>query len=180
MSFLTRTALRASPFAAVASSSTRPSYNALARRAYTMSSIKSETLVAPKDEHLRTQDGDVLSMHYTGTFQSNGSTFDSSRDRGAPFEFKLGAGQVIRGWDQGLQGMGVGERRKLTLPPAYAYGTCSHSTPKKRVLPFPCNNNSALMCYIRTLQAHVGFLPIPPNATLVFDVELLEIKNRKD
>ncbi|KAG8713349.1 Peptidyl-prolyl cis-trans isomerase fpr2 [Ceratobasidium sp. 395] len=156
MSFLTRTALRASPFAARAAvvssttTTTRPSYNALARRAYTMSSIKSETLVQPKDENLRTQDGDVLSMHYTGTLQADGSTFDSSRENGKPFEFKLGAGQVIRGWDQGLQGMGVGERRKLTLPPAYAYG------PR-------------------------GFPPvIPPNATLVFDVELLEIKNRKD
>ncbi|KAG8743780.1 Peptidyl-prolyl cis-trans isomerase fpr2 [Ceratobasidium sp. 414] len=150
MSFLTRTALRASPFAArQAVVASKPSFNALARP-YTMSSIKSETLVEPKDENVRTKDGDVLSMHYTGTFQSNGSTFDSSRDRGTPFEFKLGAGQVIRGWDQGLQGMGIGERRKLTLPPAYAYG------PR-------------------------GYPPvIPPNATLVFDVELLEIKNRQN
>ncbi|KAF8602256.1 peptidyl-prolyl cis-trans isomerase [Ceratobasidium sp. AG-I] len=114
-----------------------------------MSSIKSETIVAPKDDATRTKDGDLLSMHYTGTLE-NGSTFDSSRDRNEPFEFKLGAGQVIRGWDQGLQGMGVGERRKLTLPPAYAYGMCPRGYPPV----------------------------IPPNATLTFDVELLDIKSR--
>lgn len=117
-------------------------------RGYTMSSITSETLTPPAKDCLKAQDGDVLKMHYTGTFQNDGTTFDSSRERGLPFEFKLGAGQVIRGWDQGLQGMGVGERRKLTLPPAYAYG------PR-------------------------GYPPaIPPNATLVFDVELLDIQKR--
>ncbi|KAJ1300469.1 hypothetical protein OPQ81_005284 [Rhizoctonia solani] len=143
MSLFARSALRTSA-AAFAARRTLP--NALARN-YTMSSITSETITPPKSKDgERTKDGDILRMHYTGVFQANGQTFDSSRERDAPFEFKLGAGQVIRGWDQGLQGMGVGERRKITLPPAYAYG------PR-------------------------GFPPlIPPNATLVFDVELLEIK----
>ncbi|KAF8712359.1 peptidyl-prolyl cis-trans isomerase, partial [Rhizoctonia solani] len=148
MSLFARSSIRTSA-AAFAARRTLP--NALARN-YTMSSITSETITPPQSkEGARSKDGDVLSMHYvnpipTGIFQSNGRTFDSSRERGMPFEFKLGAGQVIRGWDQGLQGMGVGERRKITLPPAYAYG------PR-------------------------GYPPaIPPNATLVFDVELLEIK----
>ncbi|QRV82917.1 FKBP-type peptidyl-prolyl cis-trans isomerase [Ceratobasidium sp. AG-Ba] len=145
MSFIARTALRASARQVQAA---KPA--SMIARSYTMSSIKSETIVPPKDEKVRSKDGDILSMHYTGTFQSNGATFDSSRERGTPFEFKLGHGQVIRGWDQGLQGMGVGERRKLTLPPAYAYG------PR-------------------------GYPPvIPPNATLVFDVELLDIKSRNN
>ncbi|CAE6355298.1 unnamed protein product [Rhizoctonia solani] len=144
MSLFARSTIRTSA-AAFAARRTFP--NALARN-YTMSSITSETMTPPKSkDSVRTKDGDILSMHYTGTFQANGLAFDSSRERGTPFEFKLGAGQVIRGWDQGLQGMGIGERRKITLPPAYAYG------PR-------------------------GFPPlIPPNATLVFDVELLEIKS---
>ncbi|CAE6438503.1 unnamed protein product [Rhizoctonia solani] len=136
MSLFARSAIRTSA-AAFAARRTFP--NALARN-YTMSSITSETITPPQSKDgARTKDGDVLSMHYTGTFQSSGRVFDSSRERDTPFEFKLGAGQVIRG-------MGVGERRKITLPPAYAYG------PR-------------------------GYPPvIPPNATLVFDVELLEIK----
>ncbi|CAE6500416.1 unnamed protein product [Rhizoctonia solani] len=144
MSLFARSTIRTS---ATAFAARRTLPNVLARN-YTMSSITSETITPPKSKDgARTKEGDVLSMHYTGTFQLNGLAFDSSRERDTPFEFKLGAGQVIRGWDQGLQGMGVGERRKITLPPAYAYG------PR-------------------------GFPPvIPPNATLVFDVELLEIKS---
>ncbi|MBI2573916.1 MAG: FKBP-type peptidyl-prolyl cis-trans isomerase [Candidatus Wildermuthbacteria bacterium] len=89
--------------------------------------------------------GDSLSVHYTGTFL-NGTKFDSSRDRGIPFTFTLGAGQVILGWDVGLEGMRIGEARKLTVPPQYGYG--SVGTPGG---------------------------PIPPNATLLFEVELLGI-----
>jgi FKBP-type peptidyl-prolyl cis-trans isomerase FkpA len=88
--------------------------------------------------------GKQVSVHYTGTL-TNGSKFDSSLDRGKPFSFKLGAGAVIRGWDEGVVGMKVGGKRKLTIPPEMAYGAR-------------------------------GFPPvIPPNSTLVFEVELLGV-----
>jgi FKBP-type peptidyl-prolyl cis-trans isomerase len=89
--------------------------------------------------------GNTVTVHYVGTL-TNGSKFDSSRDRGKGFTFKLGAGQVIKGWDQGVAGMKIGQLRKLTIPPHLAYGDR-------------------------------GFPPvIPPGSTLVFEVELLEVK----
>ena len=89
--------------------------------------------------------GSTAVVHYTG-WLTDGKKFDSSRDRGEPFAFRLGAGQVIAGWDEGVAGMRVGGRRKLVIPASLGYG-------------------------------QAGAPPvIPPGATLVFDVELLEVR----
>ena len=89
--------------------------------------------------------GRTVRVHYTG-WLPNGKKFDSSRDRGEPFAFTLGAGQVITGWDEGVKGMKVGGRRKLVLPPAMAYGEAGAPP------------------------------DIPPGSTLVFDVEVLGLE----
>jgi FKBP-type peptidyl-prolyl cis-trans isomerase len=89
--------------------------------------------------------GSTVFVHYTGTLK-DGTKFDSSRDRGEPLPFQLGAGNVIKGWDQGIEGMKVGGKRKLTIPPDQAYGERSPS-PK-----------------------------IPPNSTLLFETELMDVK----
>jgi len=89
--------------------------------------------------------GKTVSVHYVGTL-TDGSKFDSSRDRGEPFTFRLGAGQVIQGWDQGVAGMKIGGLRKLTIPHDLAYGDRGYPP------------------------------VIPPRATLVFEVELLGVR----
>src|SRR5947209_3745416 len=90
------------------------------------------------------KDGDTVSMHYRGTLP-NGTEFDNSRKRNSPFSFRVGAGQVIRGFDMGVLGMQVGAKRKLTIPPEFGYGASGAGT------------------------------VIPPNATLIFEIEILGI-----
>ncbi|MCX7928338.1 MAG: FKBP-type peptidyl-prolyl cis-trans isomerase [Patescibacteria group bacterium] len=91
------------------------------------------------------QNGKKVSVNYKGTL-TNGVQFDNSYDRGRPFTFTLGVGEVIKGWDQGIVGMKVGGKRKLTIPPSLAYGSKNLGT-------------------------------IPPHSTLIFEVELLEVKD---
>lgn len=85
--------------------------------------MKIETLFEGTGEEL-SKSGDVLTVHYVGTLE-NGEKFDSSVDRGIPFQFTLGAGQVIQGWEEGMSNMKIGEKRKLTIPAELGYGSRS-------------------------------------------------------
>ncbi|CAG9864659.1 unnamed protein product [Phyllotreta striolata] len=110
--------------------------------------LKVEVLYKPEMCEVKSKSGDMLTMHYTGTL-TDGTKFDSSLDRDQPFSFQLGVGQVIKGWDQGLVDMCVGEKRKLVIPPHLGYG-----------------------------DKGAGNV-IPGKATLVFEVELINIGDAK-
>lgn len=118
--------------------------SALVAVAMCESKLKVDVVSVPDGCTVKTKNGDMLTMHYTGKL-TDGTKFDSSFDRDQPFTFQLGAGQVIKGWDQGLTDMCVGEKRKLTIPPELGYG-----------------------------DRGAGNV-IPGGATLVFDVELINI-----
>ncbi|KAK3940037.1 ppiase fkr-5 [Diplogelasinospora grovesii] len=79
-------------------------------------------VTVPVECDRKTQKGDKIDVHYRGTLLSNGQEFDASYNRGTPFSFKLGGGMVIKGWDEGLLDMCIGEKRTLTVPPNYGYG----------------------------------------------------------
>merc|ERR1712212_1414693 len=106
--------------------------------------VEIETITAGKGQTFPKK-GQTVVVHYVGSL-TDGTTFDSSRDRGKPFKFKIGKGEVIKGWDEGVAQMSVGQRAKLTCSPDFAYGS----------------------------KGHPGI--IPPNATLIFDVELIGLE----
>ncbi|WIA20584.1 hypothetical protein OEZ85_004972 [Tetradesmus obliquus] len=121
-----------------------PSRASFRRCNHTIKMGVTKETVKPGDGSTFPKKGQKVTVHYTGTL-TNGQKFDSSRDRGQPFVFSIGVGQVIKGWDEGVAQMSVGERANLTCSPDYAYG-----------------------------DRGAGGV-IPPNATLVFDVELISI-----
>jgi len=115
----------------------------------TKDTVKIDILKEPPSSCTRkATSGDGISMHYRGTLQSNGKEFDSSIGRNQPFDFTLGEGMVIQGWEQGVPGMCVGEKRRLTIPPSLGYGSRGFGD------------------------------IIPAQSTLVFEIELLAIKGK--
>ena len=108
-----------------------------------------KTIIKPGTGEEKPAWGNKVKVHYTGTLTSDGSKFDSSRDRGKPFEFTIGVGQVIKGWDEGVMKMSLGQRATLQITADYGYGAAGHPP------------------------------VIPENADLVFDVEVLAINGKK-
>ena len=117
-----------------------------------LSNVNKNNSIKNMDTEKVSKVGDTLTVNYVGTLE-NGTKFDSSIDRGVPFKFVVGVGQVIRGWDEGMLGMKVGEKKHLVIPGEKAYGA-------------------------RGIPDGKGGYMIPPNATLIFDVELLGIESK--
>ena len=116
----------------------------LSRVSFSNLSMGVQVNVITAGNGVKPKTGDKVTVHYTGTL-TNGNKFDSSKDRNQPFVFNLGKGQVIKGWDEGVAQMSVGEKSKLVCSPDYAYGASGYPP------------------------------VIPPNSTLNFEVELLKI-----
>lgn len=116
------------------------------------SDINKNNSINKMDTEIVSKVGDTLTVNYVGTLE-NGTKFDSSIDRGTPFKFIVGIGQVIRGWDEGMLGMKIGEKKHLVIPGEKAYG--ANGIPDGK-----------------------GGFVIPPNATLIFDVEMLGIESK--
>ncbi|KAF7969877.1 hypothetical protein HWV62_8311 [Athelia sp. TMB] len=113
------------------------------------SKLEIDVTYLPAECVTKAKTGDSIQVHYTGTLLSTGAKFDSSLDRGSPLPLTLGVGQVIKGWDEGLQGMCVHEKRTLTIPSDMAYGSRGFGS------------------------------VIPPNSPLVFTVELMELTSKR-
>lgn len=123
--------------------------NMMTQEIKTQTGLKYTIITPAADDAASAKRGQTVTVHYTGWLMDDngqpGAKFDSSVDRGQPFVFPLGAGMVIRGWDEGVQGMKIGEKRRLIIPAELGYGA----------------------------RGAAGV--IPPNATLIFDVELLKV-----
>lgn len=118
----------------------------------TLKKLLIETIHKPTSCSIKSKNGDRLAMIYVGTLRSTGLQFDAAKDPKHPFEFKLGVGQVIQGWDEGLKHMCIGEKRRLSIPALMAYGAHGFES---------------------------GDPPIPANADLVFDTELVDIRSHQ-
>lgn len=135
---------------ALADNAAQPSTQPAGERITTDSGL---TIVKVASVEAAAQPGDTVFVHYAGRLESTGAEFDNSFKRGEPIDFTLGSGQVIRGWDEGIAGMKIGEKRQLIIPPDLAYGA-------------------------RDRKNEAGETVIPANSTLVFDVELVGLVRR--
>jgi len=106
-------------------------------------------VTVPVECDRKTAAGDNIQVHYKGTLLSNGNKFDASYDRGQPFSFRLGGGQVIKGWDQGLLDMCIGEKRTLTVPPSYGYG-------ERAIGPIPAGSTLGTSCFFFSFFCCLG------------------------
>ncbi|KAI5106121.1 peptidyl-prolyl cis-trans isomerase FKBP14 precursor, partial [Silurus meridionalis] len=141
--------------------------------------VKIEVLYKPFLCHRKTKYGDMLLVHYDGFLESNGTMFHSSRQQGDkhPVWFTLGIREVIKGWDKGLQNMCTNEKRKLTVPPSLAYGKegkamCWCLVFKLALMPNPY----VYACFVFSYLCF-ALGKIPPESTLIFEIELIEIRN---